>query len=118
MLVEGFGFVIFGVHGDLAHHKRVLADDLLVSQCVRRFGLPVLMGVADEETVQRFLAAIKIIRLVPALQLLNSWGRHYMPPRSNTLGSLRSLARRRNGRGGASSASLNASHCALFKPKR
>src|ERR1035438_3797581 len=106
--------------GDLAHHERVIADHLLIGQGdigLRCFGLLVLEGVAIEKAIQSLLAAIKIINLVAPLELFNSERRHYMRPRSKTLDSLRSLARRRDGRGGASSAFWKASHCALFNPK-
>src|SRR5262245_43046506 len=92
---------------DCAGNEGVVPHDLLAGQSdvgLGRFGLLVLIGIANEKPVQRFAPAIEFLDSMAALQLLNSQRGHYMPPRSNTLGSLRSLARRRDGRGGASSA--------------
>src|ERR1043165_2303597 len=92
---------------DLADDERVISNDLFISQrhiSLGPFGLLVLVGVTNEEAVQRFPAAIEILDGMAASHPVYSQRRHYMPPRSNTLGSLSSLARRRDGRGGASSA--------------
>jgi hypothetical protein len=55
---------------------------------------------------------------VAALKLFDAKGIHLVRPRSKTLGSLRSLARRGAGRGGADSAAWKAAHCLAFRPKR
>ncbi len=89
---------------DLADDKRVVADDGVVGDSdvgLRRSCLLVLKSVASEKAVECFPAAIEFIDSVAALQLFNpEWG-HTTPPRSNTLGSFKSFAKRCEGRGGA-----------------
>lgn len=93
---------------NLAQHERVVADHLRIAEgniCLRGFGLLVLKGVANEETVERLAVAVEGVDCVAALELFDAEGmRQPSRPRSNTLGSWRSLSRRGEGCGEASRA--------------
>jgi hypothetical protein len=94
-LLQAFGrIVIF----DLAHNERVIADDYRFTErniSLRSSGLLVLEGVPDQKPIERFTAAIERFKRMEARKLLNPEGMsHTTPPRSNILGSRKSLARR------------------------
>jgi len=86
---------------DLANDQSIVADYGVTRQSavgLRSTCLLVLERITCEKPVESFPAAIEFIDVVAALQLERG---HSTLPRSNTLGSLKSLAKRRDGRGGA-----------------
>jgi len=92
---------------DLTDDQRIVADDYFFGESdvgLRCSRLLVLERVADEKPVERFPAAIEFIDRVAASQLFDAERGHFTRRRSNTLGSFRSFANRRDGRGDADSA--------------
>jgi two-component system, chemotaxis family, CheB/CheR fusion protein len=81
-------------------------EELLVYQCK-----------AYQETVERLLSTVESINRVMTRELLNSEIPHAEVVLSKMLGSLNNRFIRGSSRGGASSASMKASHCSAFKPK-